>query len=83
MLSPAYEKDGEHNPGYIAAYPAGIRENGGQYTHAAVWTAMGCAEAEMPEICADILKTINPPPFVRKPPERSDIAVNLIFSPET
>ena len=60
LLSPAYEKDGEHNPGYIAAYPAGIRENGGQYTHAAVWTAMGCAEAEMPEICADILKTINP-----------------------
>jgi len=29
------------NPGYIAGYPPGARENGGQYTHAAVWGAMG------------------------------------------
>jgi len=30
-------------PGYIKGYPPGVRENGGQYTHAAVWTAMAFA----------------------------------------
>ncbi len=29
-----------HDPGYIARYPAGIRENGGQYSHAACWAVM-------------------------------------------
>ncbi|MCL2773333.1 MAG: hypothetical protein FWD71_08270 [Oscillospiraceae bacterium] len=33
--------DGNQNPGYIKGYVAGIRENGGQYTHAAVWGALG------------------------------------------
>ena len=31
-----------HEPGYIKAYPPGVRENGGQYTHAALWLAMAC-----------------------------------------
>jgi cellobiose phosphorylase len=31
-------------PGYIKGYVPGVRENGGQYTHAAIWTAMGFAE---------------------------------------
>jgi cyclic beta-1,2-glucan synthetase len=34
-----------HDPGYIASYPPGIRENGGQYSHAAAW--LGCALAEI------------------------------------
>ena len=33
----------ENNPGYIQAYPPGIRENGGQYSHAAVWALMAQA----------------------------------------
>ena len=32
-----------HNPGYIQAYPPGVRENGGQYSHAAVWALMAQA----------------------------------------
>jgi cyclic beta-1,2-glucan synthetase len=41
-----------HDPGYIRAYPPGIRENGGQYTHAAAWlgwahTALGDGESAM------------------------------------
>ncbi|WP_326541903.1 GH36-type glycosyl hydrolase domain-containing protein [Pseudorhodoferax sp.] len=32
------------NPGYIQAYPPGVRENGGQYAHAAVWALMAQAE---------------------------------------
>ena len=37
VLDPPFAGGGAHNPGYISAYPAGIRENGGQYTHAATW----------------------------------------------
>lgn len=40
LLSPAF-RDSSQNPGYIKGYVSGIRENGGQYTHAAVWGAMG------------------------------------------
>lgn len=35
------ERTDNPNPGYIAGYPPGARENGGQYTHAAVWGAIG------------------------------------------
>ncbi|MDD0838773.1 hypothetical protein PSQ40_09350 [Curvibacter sp. HBC61] len=34
----------EHNPGYIQGYVPGVRENGGQYTHAAIWAAMAFAQ---------------------------------------
>ena len=33
------------DPGYIKAYPPGIRENGGQYTHAAMWSTLAFAHA--------------------------------------
>ena len=36
LLAPPFEKT-PHDPGYIRSYPPGVRENGGQYTHAAVW----------------------------------------------
>jgi cyclic beta-1,2-glucan synthetase len=36
--------DSEPDPGYIRAYPPGIRENGGQYTHGAIWSLMACAK---------------------------------------
>jgi len=38
LFDPAFKRN-EANPGYICAYPEGVRENGGQYTHAAVWLA--------------------------------------------
>jgi cyclic beta-1,2-glucan synthetase len=36
--------DSEPDPGYIRAYPAGVRENGGQYTHGAIWSLIAFAE---------------------------------------
>jgi cyclic beta-1,2-glucan synthetase len=42
LLAPPFSPHGR-DPGYIAAYPAGVRENGGQYTHAAAW--LGWAHA--------------------------------------
>lgn len=41
LLDPPF--DGATEPGYIRAYPPGIRENGGQYTHAAAWVVMATA----------------------------------------
>jgi cyclic beta-1,2-glucan synthetase len=42
LLSPPFDRT-ERWPGYIKAYPPGVRENGGQYTHAAIWTALAYA----------------------------------------
>lgn len=42
LLDPPFDT-AEPNPGYIRSYVPGVRENGGQYTHAAVWTAMAFA----------------------------------------
>ena len=43
LLDPPFDTSAL-NPGYIRGYVPGVRENGGQYTHAAVWTAMAFAE---------------------------------------
>ena len=47
-------------PGYIKGYPPGIRENGGQYTHAAVWAAMAFARQGCNEKMGSILSMLNP-----------------------
>jgi cyclic beta-1,2-glucan synthetase len=45
LLTPPFEKS-DPSPGYIQAYPPGVRENGGQYTHAGVWALMAQAQAQ-------------------------------------
>jgi cyclic beta-1,2-glucan synthetase len=42
LLDPPFQHSG-NNPGYIQAYPPGVRENGGQYSHAGVWAMMAQA----------------------------------------
>jgi cyclic beta-1,2-glucan synthetase len=42
LFDPPFDKT-EHDPGYIRGYVPGVRENGGQYTHAAVWATMAMA----------------------------------------
>ncbi len=42
LLWPPFHKS-HPNPGYIQSYPPGLRENGGQYTHAACWTVLAAA----------------------------------------
>jgi cyclic beta-1,2-glucan synthetase len=48
------------NPGYIKGYLPGVRENGGQYTHAAIWLIMATAALEDKERTYDLIKMINP-----------------------
>ena len=60
LFDPAFDSQGEKDPGYIKGYPAGVRENGGQYTHASVWLAMACFRLNRPEDGWAILKALLP-----------------------
>jgi len=59
LLTPPFDKSEQH-PGYIKGYAPGVRENGGQYTHAAVWAAMAFAALEDARRAWELLKLINP-----------------------
>ncbi len=48
------------DPGYIKGYPPGIRENGGQYTHAAVWAAWAFADLGDHDRAASLFALLNP-----------------------
>ncbi len=49
-----------YDPGYIKAYPPGIRENGGQYTHAATWTVWAFALLGEGDLAGEYFKMLNP-----------------------
>ena len=49
-----------HDPGYVRAYPPGIRENGGQYTHAATWLGWAYAGLGDGENAARVFRLLNP-----------------------
>lgn len=59
LLDPPFDKS-DMNPGYIRGYVPGVRENGGQYTHAAIWTAMAFAKMGDGDRCYDLTRMINP-----------------------
>ena len=48
------------NPGYIRGYLPGVRENGGQYTHAAIWLIMAAAALEDKQRTYELIRMINP-----------------------
>jgi cyclic beta-1,2-glucan synthetase len=55
------------NPGYIRGYVPGVRENGGQYTHAALWAAMAYAAQGDAERAWEVMNLINPVNHGRSP----------------
>ncbi|NNV54871.1 glycoside hydrolase family 94 protein [Limnovirga soli] len=59
LLEPSFDKSAL-NPGYIKGYVPGIRENGGQYTHAAIWMIMAFAKLNNNERVWELLQMINP-----------------------
>jgi cyclic beta-1,2-glucan synthetase len=59
LLAPPFTPAGR-DPGYIKAYPPGIRENGGQYTHAAVWVGWAFADLGDGERAARVFDLLNP-----------------------
>ena len=61
LLAPPFRK-GDGDPGYIAAYPAGVRENGGQYTHGALWLLLALihrGDGERARAALDLLLPYN------------------------
>jgi cyclic beta-1,2-glucan synthetase len=59
LLDPPFDA-ARPNPGYIAGYPPGLRENGGQYTHAALWVAMAFARLGGGEEAFEYFHMLNP-----------------------
>src|SRR4029077_11969117 len=67
LLDPPFDKS-TLDPGYIKGYVPGVRENGGQYTHAAIWSAMAFASLGDGQRAWELFAMINP--------------VNHAYSPE-
>jgi len=59
LFRPAFDRT-PHEPGYIKAYPPGVRENGGQYTHAAAWMVYALARAGRTAEAHRLFAAINP-----------------------
>jgi cyclic beta-1,2-glucan synthetase len=59
LFAPPFDKT-SLEPGYIKGYPPGIRENGGQYTHAAVWSVMAFAALGEGDKAAKLFSLLNP-----------------------
>jgi len=59
LLDPPFDKS-TLNPGYIKGYVPGVRENGGQYTHAAIWAAMAFARLGDNRRAWELFTMINP-----------------------
>jgi cyclic beta-1,2-glucan synthetase len=59
LLDPPFEHSAP-DPGYIRAYPPGIRENGGQYTHGVLWTLLALTLAQQGDQAGSLLRLLNP-----------------------
>jgi cyclic beta-1,2-glucan synthetase len=59
LFKPPFDKT-PLDPGYIKGYPPGIRENGGQYTHAALWSVMALAKLGAGNQATDLFSLLNP-----------------------
>ena len=59
LLDPPFEKR-NLNPGYIKSYLPGVRENGGQYTHSAIWAIIAFAKLKLENKALEYFNMINP-----------------------
>jgi cyclic beta-1,2-glucan synthetase len=70
LLDPPFDRS-DPSPGYIQGYVPGVRENGGQYTHAAIWTVLAAALEGNDELAWELFALLNPVNHGRTP---ADIA---------
>ena len=59
LFTPPFQRT-PRDPGYIKGYPRGVRENGGQYTHAALWAIWAFAQLGRNDRAAELFCLINP-----------------------
>jgi cyclic beta-1,2-glucan synthetase len=70
LLTPPFDRTARA-PGYIKGYPPGVRENGGQYTHAAAWVVMALARLGSGDEAAELFHMLSPVNHTRS---ASDVA---------
>ena len=66
LLAPPFDQS-PLDPGYIKGYLPGVRENGGQYTHAAIWTVMAIAHLGSGDEAVELFHMLNPVNHTRTP----------------
>ena len=59
LFTPPFDRT-SHDPGYIKGYPPGIRENGGQYTHGAIWSVIAFAMLGDGDKAGELFSLMNP-----------------------
>ncbi len=59
LFTPPFDRT-RHDPGYIKGYPPGLRENGGQYSHAAMWAVLAFAKLGETDRAVDLFALLNP-----------------------
>lgn len=59
LFTPPFDK-AEQDPGYIKGYPPGLRENGGQYTHGAIWSVFAFARLGQGDRAGRLFSILNP-----------------------
>lgn len=65
LFTPPFDST-THDPGYIRGYPPGLRENGGQYTHAAMWVIMAFAKLGDGAKATELFAMLNPITHARR-----------------
>jgi cyclic beta-1,2-glucan synthetase len=60
LFTPPFDDNSQKDPGYIKSYPPGVRENGGQYTHAAIWVAFALAKMKRGDDAYQVFSMLNP-----------------------
>jgi cyclic beta-1,2-glucan synthetase len=68
LLAPPFDQSAQ-DPGYIKGYPPGVRENGGQYTHAALWVVMAMARLGSGDDAVELFHMLNPVNHTRTAPD--------------
>lgn len=66
LLAPPFDRT-PLDPGYIKGYPPGVRENGGQYTHAALWTVIALGQLRLGDEAMELFHMVNPINHMRTP----------------
>jgi len=66
LLTPPFDVSTQ-DPGYIKGYPPGVRENGGQYTHGALWVVMAMARLGSGDEAVELFHMLNPANHTRTP----------------
>ena len=87
LLAPPFDR-GQHDPGYIKGYLPGVRENGAQYTHAALWAVMATAlqgdgdrAFELFQMCNPLTHTATPEGVARYKTEPYAVAADVYTAP--